>query len=189
MTKTQAERVAARLAKQGELQSGQVGRVAEDLLRRTQKNRETVSRLVQREVKRQLGMLGIATRDEVARLQQRIRALEQELARADATRAKAAGSATSARPATEAADKTTAAKPTAARSSAAKARTTARASGASTRSSATGAARRSTGTGRPAGTRRSAGATKPTPAQGAGATKPTPAQGAEAAEGETSSES
>ena len=55
MTKTQAERVAARLAKQGELQSGQVGRVAEDLLRRTQKNRETVSRLVQREVKRQLG--------------------------------------------------------------------------------------------------------------------------------------
>jgi len=142
MTKTQAERVAARLARQGDLQSGQVGRVAEDLLRRTQKNRETVSRLVQREVKRQLGVLGIATRDEVARLQQRIRALEQELARADATRAKAAGPPTArgtgSRTATAASAKTTAAKPTAARGSAAKARTTTRSGGTSTRSAAAG---------------------------------------------------
>src|SRR6266540_4147097 len=50
---------------------------AERLVRRTQRNRETMSRLVQREVKRQLSGLGIATRDEVARLQQRVRALEQ----------------------------------------------------------------------------------------------------------------
>ena len=77
LTRTQAERVAGLLAKQGEVQSAQVGRVAEDLLRRTQKNREIMSRLVQREVKRQLGVLGMATRDEVARLQQRVRALEQ----------------------------------------------------------------------------------------------------------------
>ena len=82
LTRAQAERVAATLAKQGEVQSAQVGRVAEDLLRRTQKNREIMSRLVQREVKRQLGVLGMATRDEVARLQQRVRALEQELERA-----------------------------------------------------------------------------------------------------------
>ena len=82
LTRTQAERVAALLAKQGEVQSAQVGRVAEDLMRRTQKNRETMSRLVQREVKRQLGVLGMATRDEVARLQQRVRALEQEVERA-----------------------------------------------------------------------------------------------------------
>ena len=81
LTRTQAERVAALLAKQGEVQSAQVGRVAEDLMRRTQKNRETMSRLVQREVKRQLGVLGMATRDEVARLQQRVRALEQEVER------------------------------------------------------------------------------------------------------------
>jgi polyhydroxyalkanoate synthesis regulator phasin len=82
LTRAQADRVAALLAKQGEVQSAQVGRVAEDLLRRTQKNREIMSRLVQREVKRQLGVLGMATRDEVARLQQRVRALEQELERA-----------------------------------------------------------------------------------------------------------
>jgi polyhydroxyalkanoate synthesis regulator phasin len=85
LTRTQAERVAALLAKQGEVQSAQVGRVAEDLMRRTQKNRETLTRLIQREVKRQLGVLGMATRDEVARLQQRVRALEQSVERASQT--------------------------------------------------------------------------------------------------------
>ncbi len=85
LTRAQAERVAGLLAKQGEVQSAQVGRVAEDLLRRTQKNREIMTRLVQREVKRQLGVLGMATRDEVARLQQRVRALEQAVERASQT--------------------------------------------------------------------------------------------------------
>ena len=76
-TRTQAERVARMLAKQGEVQAGQVSRAAEDLVRRTRSNREQLSRLLQREVKRQLGAVGIATREEVARLQQRVRALEQ----------------------------------------------------------------------------------------------------------------
>jgi len=110
LTRTQAERVASLLAKQGEVQSAQVNRVAEDLLRRTQKNREIMTRLVQREVKRQLGVLGMASRDEVARLQQRVRALEQELERSSrvapgpaakpSTRAKAASSRTAAKPST-----------------------------------------------------------------------------------------
>jgi polyhydroxyalkanoate synthesis regulator phasin len=91
MTRARAEQLASRLAKQGELQSGQVGRFAEDLVRRTQRNRETMSRLIQREVKRQLSVLGIATRDEVARLQQRVRALEQAAER------QAAAAATGAR--------------------------------------------------------------------------------------------
>ena len=91
LTRAQAERVAGLLAKQGEVQSAQVGRVAEDLLRRTQKNREILSRLVQREVKRQLGVLGMATRDEVARLQQRVRALEQALERSSGATATTAG--------------------------------------------------------------------------------------------------
>src|SRR4029450_6222838 len=82
LTRSQAERVAALLAKQGEVQSAQVGRVAEDLMRRTQKHREIMSPVVQREVKPQLGVLGMPPRDEVARLQQRIRALEQEVERA-----------------------------------------------------------------------------------------------------------
>jgi polyhydroxyalkanoate synthesis regulator phasin len=93
MTRTRAERLAGLLTKQGELQSAQAGRFAEDLVRRTQKNRETVSRLIQREVKRQLGVLGIATRDEVARLQQRVRALEQAVERPAATSSRASSRA------------------------------------------------------------------------------------------------
>jgi polyhydroxyalkanoate synthesis regulator phasin len=85
LTRVQAERVAGLLAQQGEVQSAQVGRVAEDMMRRTQKNREILTRLVQREVKRQLGLLGMASRDEVARLQQRVRALEQAVERSSQT--------------------------------------------------------------------------------------------------------
>ena len=146
LTRTQAERVAALLAKQGEVQSAQVGRVAEDLMRRTQKNRETMSRLVQREVKRQLGVLGMATRDEVARLQQRVRALEQEVERA--SKAAAAKATTASTGTTRSrASRTTA---TSAKTGTTKPSTRTRTAGASTRSTATSPATRrkkSTGSG------------------------------------------
>jgi polyhydroxyalkanoate synthesis regulator phasin len=141
LTRAQAERVAALLAKQGEVQSAQVGRVAEDLMRRTQKNREIMTRLVQREVKRQLGVLGMATRDEVARLQQRVRALEQAVERAGqapgprprpAARSKPA---TTAKPATRSAT-TSRAKAASAGSGTAKPSTRTRTGGSSSRSTA-----------------------------------------------------
>ena len=144
LTRAQAERVAALLAKQGEVQSTQVGRVAEDLLRRTQKNREIMSRLVQREVKRQLGVLGMATRDEVARLQQRVRALEQELERATKAAASSASKpkptpATATPKASSRTTRTTkaaSAKAASAKSGAAKPSTRTRTAGASSRSTA-----------------------------------------------------
>ncbi|HYN19297.1 MAG TPA: hypothetical protein VEY96_14580 [Actinomycetes bacterium] len=146
LTRAQAERVAALLAKQGEVQSAQVGRVAEDLLRRTQKNREIMSRLVQREVKRQLGVLGMATRDEVARLQQRVRALEQELERATkaATSSASEPKPTPAAATPKASSRTTrtrttkaaSAKAASAKSGAAKPSTRTRTAGASSRSTA-----------------------------------------------------
>ena len=142
LTRAQAERVAGLLAKQGEVQSAQVGRVAEDLMRRTQKNREIMTRLVQREVKRQLGVLGMATRDEVARLQQRVRALEQAVERASQAPAPSPKPAASAKPA--AASKaaatsrsaTTSAKAASAGSGAAKPSTRTRTGGSSSRSTA-----------------------------------------------------
>ena len=148
MTRARAEQLAGRLAKQGDLQSGQVGRFAEDLVRRTQRNRETMSRLIQREVKRQLSLLGIATRDEVARLQQRVRALEQAAER----QAAASGSATAASGAT-----TGTRKPAASRSGAAGTGTGARKPAAS-RSGATGT-----------GAAKSASTTARKPASGASA--------------------
>lgn len=141
LTRAQAERVAGLLAKQGEVQSAQVGRVAEDLMRRTQKNREIMTRLVQREVKRQLGVLGMATRDEVARLQQRVRALEQAVeraGRAPAASAKPAArskKATTAKAATRSAT-TSRAKAASAGSGAAKPSTRTRTGGSSSRSAA-----------------------------------------------------
>ncbi|HJU02857.1 MAG TPA: hypothetical protein VJ966_16815, partial [Actinomycetes bacterium] len=166
LTRTQAERVASLLAKQGEVQSAQVNRVTEDLMRRTQKNREILTRLVQREVKRQLGVLGMASRDEVARLQQRVRALEQELersakaaARPAAAPAESSGSA-AAKPAarTRAASSGSAATKPATRAKAAssgtasKPSTRTRTGGASTRSTAS-----SPGTRRTRSTKGSAG--------------------------------
>jgi polyhydroxyalkanoate synthesis regulator phasin len=139
LTRAQAERVAGLLAKQGEVQSAQVGRVTEDLMRRTQKNREIMSRLVQREVKRQLGLLGMATRDEVARLQQRVRALEQELERSSqAPRApKAASGATRSKRAASAGSRSPrASKAASAGTGAAKPSTRTRTGGASSRSTA-----------------------------------------------------
>jgi polyhydroxyalkanoate synthesis regulator phasin len=165
LTRTQAERVASLLAKQGEVQSAQVNRVAEDLMRRTQKNREIMTRLVQREVKRQLGVLGMASRDEVARLQQRVRALEQELERSSraaparstadpaaeappaaakpAARTRAAASGSAAKPSTraKAASSRTAAKPS----------TRTRTGGASSRSTASSPGARRTRSSRASG--------------------------------------
>jgi polyhydroxyalkanoate synthesis regulator phasin len=142
LTRAQAERVAALPAKQGEVQSAQVGRVAEDLMRRTQKNREIMTRLVQREVKRQLGVLGMATRDEVARLQQRVRALEQAVERASQAPAPGPKPAASAKPAarskpaTAKAATTSRAKTASAGSGAAKPSTRTRTGGSSSRSTA-----------------------------------------------------
>jgi polyhydroxyalkanoate synthesis regulator phasin len=141
LTRAQAERVAGLLAKQGEVQSAQVGRVAEDLMRRTQKNREIMTRLVQREVKRQLGVLGMATRDEVARLQQRVRALEQAVERAGQAPAPRPKPAARSKPATTAKAATRSAtasraKAASAGSGAAKPSTRTRSGGSSSRSTA-----------------------------------------------------
>ena len=137
LTRAQAERVAALLAKQGEVQSAQVGRVAEDLMRRTQKNREIMTRLVQREVKRQLGVLGMATRDEVARLQQRVRALEQAVERASqAPPAPSPKPAAASKAAATSRSATTKAKAASAGSGAAKPSTRTRSGGTSSRSTA-----------------------------------------------------
>jgi polyhydroxyalkanoate synthesis regulator phasin len=147
MTRSQAERVAALLAKQGEVQSAQVGRVAEDLMRRTQKNREIMSRLVQREVKRQLGVLGMATRDEVARLQQRIRALEQEVERASKAPAPSPAPETTPAASRTTRSSTSRTRSTSAKPSAAKPSTRTRTAGASSRSTASSPPTRKKATG------------------------------------------
>ena len=55
----------------------QINRVAQDVLDWSQRSREWVSDLVQREVKRQLSALGIATREDLDALRKRVRELER----------------------------------------------------------------------------------------------------------------
>jgi hypothetical protein len=140
------------------VQSAQVNRVTEDLMRRTQKNREILTRLVQREVKRQLGVLGMASRDEVARLQQRVRALEQEVERSaakPATRAKTGSSGTTSKP--------TRSRSASSSGAAAKPSTRTRTGGASSRSTAS-----SPGTRRTRSPKGSAGSGSPDTESGSG---------------------
>jgi polyhydroxyalkanoate synthesis regulator phasin len=171
LTRTQAERVAGLLAKQGEVQSAQVNRVTEDLMRRTQKNREILTRLVQREVKRQLGVLGMASRDEVARLQQRVRALEQELQRS--------AKASSARPAAAPAESSgsAAAKPAP--------RTRAASSGAATKPSTRTRAASSGAASKPSTRTRTGGASSRSTASSPGTRRPRTAKGSAGSRSET----
>ena len=66
----------ARSIAQGE-GADQINRVAQDLLDWSQRSREWIAEIVQREVKRQLSSAGIATRDDLDALRKRVRGLER----------------------------------------------------------------------------------------------------------------
>ena len=55
----------------------QANRIAQELLEWSQRSREWISEAVSREVKRQLGALGIATKEDLAALRKRVRELER----------------------------------------------------------------------------------------------------------------
>jgi polyhydroxyalkanoate synthesis regulator phasin len=55
----------------------QVNRIAQDLLEWSQRSREWIGESVQREVKRQLSALGVATREDLDALRKRVRELER----------------------------------------------------------------------------------------------------------------
>src|SRR5439155_10903830 len=55
----------------------QANRIAQELLEWSQRSREWISEAVSREVKRQLGALGIATKEDLVALRKRVRELER----------------------------------------------------------------------------------------------------------------
>jgi polyhydroxyalkanoate synthesis regulator phasin len=71
----------------------QANRIAQDLLEWSQRSREWISEAVSKEVKRQLGAIGLATKDDLVALRKRVRELE----RATGTAAKTTGRKSSAR--------------------------------------------------------------------------------------------
>jgi polyhydroxyalkanoate synthesis regulator phasin len=75
MRRSQAKRIAGDLLAQGQIARDQVGSTVDELVDLSRRRREEVTTLVRHELQRQLGVLGVATQDDVARLERRIAAL------------------------------------------------------------------------------------------------------------------
>src|SRR3712207_4264263 len=77
-----AQQVVGDLVNRGGATAAQLQGIAEDLLSAGMANRESLTKLVRFEVDRALGVVGLATTDEVAELTARVRDLERQLRQA-----------------------------------------------------------------------------------------------------------
>ena len=78
-SKKRAQTVARKLVGQSGATASQLQGMAEELISTGMANREALTKIVRFEVDRALGVLGLATTDEVADLTERVRQLEREL--------------------------------------------------------------------------------------------------------------
>jgi polyhydroxyalkanoate synthesis regulator phasin len=76
LSSKRAEELAKGLVKQGEARKEQVGKVARELAEWSKKSRERLAEVVQREVKKQVDGLGLATKKDVDALKKRVKSLE-----------------------------------------------------------------------------------------------------------------
>jgi polyhydroxyalkanoate synthesis regulator phasin len=72
LTRDRAEAIIKDFVKAGEIPRKRANESIEDLLERSRKNTEALVALVQEQVKDQLGAMGIATKDDIARLEAKI---------------------------------------------------------------------------------------------------------------------
>ena len=92
LTKKRAEGVARQLVRQGEAASDQVGDLVDELLQRQRRNREAVVEMVRAETQRAVRLMGLATSQEVERLETELAGVKKELSAARAMAAEAASS-------------------------------------------------------------------------------------------------
>src|SRR4051812_24418826 len=86
MTQQRAEGIVGDLVKAGEVQTEQTQQAVRDLLERSRQNTERLVEMVRKEIRDQVSNLGLATKDDIARLERRI-----DSARATAPAKKSAG--------------------------------------------------------------------------------------------------
>src|SRR4051812_39190546 len=72
MTRGQAEAVVKDLVKRGELQQKRARKAVDELLERSRKNAEELRKIVSKEIQSQISALGIATKDDLARLERKL---------------------------------------------------------------------------------------------------------------------
>src|SRR3954466_7931790 len=72
MTRAQAESVVRDLVKAGELQQQRAKKAVDELLERSRKNADELRKLVRHEIQSQISGLGIATKEDLARLERKL---------------------------------------------------------------------------------------------------------------------
>ena len=72
MTREQAQSIVNDLVKAGELQQKRAKKAVDELVDRSRKNAEDLSKLVRQELQTQIGALGIATKEDLARLERKL---------------------------------------------------------------------------------------------------------------------
>lgn len=72
MTRSRARAIVQDMVRAGELQRDQTQEWVDDLLERSRKNTEQMLELVRKEVREQLASMGLATKDDIARLEARL---------------------------------------------------------------------------------------------------------------------
>lgn len=79
VTREKAQEFVDELIKRGEAAKDESGSLVDDIVRRGHRQREALLAMIQREVGEAVGHVNVANRDEVARLERRIRELETRL--------------------------------------------------------------------------------------------------------------
>ena len=72
MTRSRAEAIVKDLVKAGEVQREQTQERVDDLVERSRKNTEQIMDMVRREISKQLSGLGLATKDDLAKLEAKL---------------------------------------------------------------------------------------------------------------------
>jgi polyhydroxyalkanoate synthesis regulator phasin len=111
--RTQARQIVADLVAQGQLAQDRATAAVDEVMEMSRRRREELREFVQAEIRRQVGALGIATKDDLARLERKIGASPAKSTRAakatKATKAAKTAKTTKATPAKKAPAKKTAA--------------------------------------------------------------------------------
>jgi polyhydroxyalkanoate synthesis regulator phasin len=72
LTRQQAESMVKDLVRAGEVQQDRAKKAVDDLLERSRRNTEELSKMIRKEIKQQVSALGIATKDDLARLERKL---------------------------------------------------------------------------------------------------------------------
>ena len=72
LTRARAEAIVKDLVKAGELQREQTQERVDDLLERSRKNTDQLRDLVRKEIREQLSSIGLATKEDIARLERKL---------------------------------------------------------------------------------------------------------------------